>query len=94
MIIIYGRDTCPYCRGAKELCEKQNQAYIYNDIEQDANAQSKHQELASTYNHTSVPLVLIDDKFIGGFDNLKAWINNQEPIEVDDSGCCGGASSI
>lgn len=45
--------------------------YTYSDIEKDTNA---YENFASTGSRT-VPAIIIDDKFIGGFNDLVAYLS-------------------
>ena len=71
-IEIYGRDTCPFCRRAKELAATLDPSYEYHDVEQDPAAQAKREEYAAQYNHRTVPVVFVDGEFVGGYSEMAA----------------------
>ena len=71
-IEIYGRDTCPFCRRAKELAAQHDPNFSYHDVEKDKNAQIKREAFAEKYNHSTVPVVFIDGEFVGGYSEMAA----------------------
>lgn len=65
---IYTWSFCPYCINAKELLEEQNIPYIEHKIDGD---QGKKRELFERTGQNTVPFIFINDKFIGGYEELK-----------------------
>ncbi|MGD9475723.1 MAG: glutaredoxin domain-containing protein [Eubacteriaceae bacterium] len=68
-IRLYIWTHCPYCRGAKSLLDEKNLQYKEFDIFRDEEMRRKLQDQTS---HYTVPYIFIDDKFIGGFTELRA----------------------
>ena len=66
MITIYGSMLCPFCVKAVQLCEEQGEKFTFHPV----NLQIKD-ILANKYNHTTVPIIFIDRKFVGGYDELR-----------------------
>lgn len=64
---IYTTTYCPYCKKAKALFESLQVPYEEIDVEQDAELRQK---MADTYNWQTVPMIVIGDEFIGGFDDV------------------------
>ncbi len=65
---IYTKVHCPFCDMAKSLFKSLNcefEEIVVNGSEDFL------MDLAEKYNHYSVPKIFIDDKFIGGYDDLK-----------------------
>ena len=66
-VVIYSTRNCPYCVAAKALLEslsvKFDEIDLTNDIE-------KRLEISSKYNWRTVPMIIINDNFVGGFDEL------------------------
>ena len=66
-VVIYSTRNCPFCVAAKALLEslsvKFDEIDLTNDIE-------KRLEISSKYNWRTVPMIIINDEFIGGFDDL------------------------
>lgn len=67
---IYYWTTCPYCVRARALLDKKGVDYIGYDITGDEAARSKMVE--RTGGPKSVPQIFINDKHIGGCDDLHA----------------------
>ena len=75
MYIIYGKKQCGFCLKAVELLQKQGCDFVYTSMD---NRQEELIEMALKHNHKTVPLIIQvvggDPVFIGGYDNLCAWI--------------------
>lgn len=67
---IYYWTTCPYCIRARALLDKKGVDYIGYDITGDEAAREKMKQ--RTGGPKSVPQIFIDDKHIGGCDDLHA----------------------
>lgn len=68
-IVLYGTLMCPYCNAAKQLLK--NKGLKYQEIRVDQDRQQR-QVMMEKSGRTSVPQIFIDDKHIGGFDDLNA----------------------
>jgi glutaredoxin 1 len=68
-ITIFGKQSCGFCRRAKELCEINQLVYRYVDIEVEGISQA---DLEKTVGApvTTVPQIFIGQEHIGGFDQL------------------------
>ncbi|MCC7432534.1 glutathione S-transferase N-terminal domain-containing protein [Candidatus Peregrinibacteria bacterium] len=66
-IKIYTTNSCVYCLMAKTLLKQKGLEYQEIDLSNDL---SLREELSEKYKWRSVPMILIDDKFIGGYDDL------------------------
>ena len=66
-IVIYGSEHCNYCTASRMLLKKKGLDYEDIPVSTDAAAQ---QEMQRRSGRTSVPQIFIDDKPIGGFDEL------------------------
>lgn len=69
--IIYGKDWCVYCNRAKQLLEEKNIEYEYINIEEDEKLLAKMKEISN--NASTVPQIVLDETFVGGFDNLREY---------------------
>ncbi len=67
LVKIYTTTYCPYCKRAKALFDSLNVPYQEINVEEDA---ALRQEMAEKYNWQTVPMIVIGDEFIGGFDDL------------------------
>ncbi len=66
-VTIYTTPNCPYCADAKELLTKKGVKYEEIQVDKDAN---KLAEMMKLSNRRSVPQIFINNKSIGGFDDL------------------------
>jgi len=66
-IVIYLTATCPYCLRAKILLDKKNVTYVEHYVEKDNTLMDEMVERSQRY---SVPQIFIDDRHIGGFDDM------------------------
>ena len=73
---IYTWDTCPFCRRAVALLDSKGVAYERYRIDGDDAARAKMVE--RTGGPKSVPQIFIDDKHIGGCDDIHALDANGE----------------
>ena len=65
---IYSTKICPYCVRAKMLLEKRNIKYIEYKIDEDSEKYMEMLELSG--GRQSVPQIFLDEKHIGGYDDL------------------------
>lgn len=71
-IKIYTITNCTYCNLAKELLKEKNMEYEEINLEKNLNLFS---ELKKKLNYTTVPMIFINDVFVGGYTNLKQILN-------------------
>ena len=65
---IYTTPICPYCARAKKLLDRKGVAYQEIDVMMDREMRREMTERAE--GRTSVPQIFIDDRPIGGCDDL------------------------
>lgn len=68
MIVIYTTAICPYCKLAKEYFKNNNIKFIEKDIESD---ESALREMIDKSHQMGVPVILIGDEVVVGFDREK-----------------------
>lgn len=68
-IIVYSTRICPYCVAAKRLLKQKGLKYKEIMIDQDF---SQREVMMKKSGRTSVPQIFINDKHVGGFDDLNA----------------------
>ena len=66
-VVIYSTKNCPFCVAAKNLLESLNIPLEDIDLTSDI---EKRLEISTKYNWRTVPIIIINDNFIGGFDEL------------------------
>ncbi len=68
-IIIYSKDVCPYCVRAKALLEKKNASFTEIKI---TNEVIRDEMIKKSGGRLTVPQIFINEKHIGGYDDLRA----------------------
>jgi glutaredoxin 3 len=66
-IVIYTTTVCPYCVNAKKLLTQKGLKYTEIAIDKDT---TKRDEMIKLSGRRTVPQIFINDKPIGGFDDL------------------------
>lgn len=66
---IYTTNFCSYCQSAKRFFEQKGWDYEEIDLSADNDLRM---ELSQKYSWRTVPMIFIDDEFIGGFSELVA----------------------
>ena len=75
-IVIYTTTVCPYCVNAKQLLSQKGLKYTEIVIDTDA----KRDEMIKLSGRRTVPQIFINDKPIGGFDDL-AKLNSSGQLD-------------
>ena len=76
-IVIYTTSYCPFCDAAKNLLKSLN--IEFDEVDLTDNLEERL-EISTKYNWRTVPLILINNKLIGGFDELNN-LNNKGELE-------------
>ena len=77
MIEIYGTDSCVFCNKAKELLEIYNKEYTYIDVTETEDTTAAF--FKKFPDVRTVPQLALSDGFhIGGYTELKKWLNHTE----------------
>jgi glutaredoxin 3 len=77
-ITIYTTGWCPYCSAAKTLLEEKGAAFTEIDIE--AKPEKRAEMIQKAGGRTTVPQIFIDDRHVGGCDDLYA-LNDRGQLE-------------
>ena len=64
-VTIYSTPTCTYCKAAKEYFAKNNVAYTEYNVASD---EERRKEMVDKTGQLGVPVIVIGDKVIVGFD--------------------------
>lgn len=70
MFTIYSSEGCRYCKSAKELLKKHNQTYEEVDVFESEDGLEVMQAIKAR----TVPQVFHNNIHIGGFEDLKAYL--------------------
>ncbi|AFS77805.1 putative glutaredoxin [Gottschalkia acidurici 9a] len=68
-IVIYTKNYCPYCKMASAMLKRKGADFTEVDVTNDEDTFKVAKEKSGS---RTVPQIFIDDKFIGGFDDLAA----------------------
>ena len=82
MILIFGKEYCPYCQNSRRIIKESKKEHMYFPLEQQSNQDTVNQlrkyELIPE-NHNTVPIVISYIKrkplFIGGNDDLEKYLS-------------------
>lgn len=66
-VIIYTTNYCPFCHRAKALLTSLEVPYQDIDVTSD---DKLREEVSEKYHWQTVPMIVIGDEFIGGFDDI------------------------
>jgi glutaredoxin 3 len=77
-VVIYTTRFCPYCVAAKKLLTSKNIHFEEIDITHDDEMWDKLVEL--TGGRQTVPQIFVDEKLIGGYDDLVKFYNSGKSI--------------
>lgn len=74
--VIWSKNQCMFCEMAKDLLTDHDVDYEERNISQGEWTREQLQEAAP--GSKTVPQIFVDGKYVGGFTDLKAFINKQE----------------
>ena len=75
-IIIYTQAACPYCDMAKKEFDSRGWNYTAYSINEGPLAKNNMESLMDRFpTAKTVPQIWINDKHIGGYTELKTWLN-------------------
>ena len=66
-IQMYSKSWCPYCRMAKRLLAAKGVSWLEIDIEDEP---ERGREMVQRSGRTTVPQIWIDDRHVGGYEEL------------------------
>ncbi|MBP7252623.1 MAG: glutaredoxin 3 [Alphaproteobacteria bacterium] len=69
-IVVYSGPNCPYCWRAKQLLKHKGAPFTEIDVRADSAALAEM--LAKSQGKQTIPQIFIDDKHVGGCDDLYA----------------------
>jgi glutaredoxin 3 len=72
---IYSTGLCPYCSRARRLLDKKGIPYTEYRIDKEP---GMREEMVQRSQRTSVPQIFINDRHIGGFDDMAALDVDEE----------------
>ena len=66
-VVVFSSDTCPYCTLAKQFLSNNNIEFTEKNVSSDTEARKELMKMG----HMGVPVILIDEQEIVGFDEPK-----------------------
>ena len=69
-VVIYSTKVCPYCVQAKALFK--NLGVTYEEVHLDDKPDLRSQLSAQNGGWRTVPMIFVNDEFLGGFSDVKA----------------------
>ncbi|RJX69677.1 glutaredoxin [Vibrio sinensis] len=87
--IVFGKATCPYCVKAKQMLNDAGVQYQYYDVVKESGA--LYRMIPEVKAHiglktpVTVPQIWLDGVYIGGADNLEAWLAEKGLNTVPDN---------
>ena len=73
MVEIWGKPQCPFCEKAKALCDNLNLNYVYKQLDVDFTREQVFEVFPTA---RTFPQIKINDKSIGGYDQLVEYVEN------------------
>jgi glutaredoxin-like YruB-family protein len=67
-VVVYSTPTCPYCKMVKDYLSQNGVTYTDHDLSKDYN---KAREMVQKTGQMGVPVVIIDDNIVVGFNRAK-----------------------
>lgn len=67
-VTMYSTPTCSYCRAAKDFFKEKGVEYEDFDVSTDS---EKREEMVKKSGQMSVPVIIVDDEMMVGFDQEK-----------------------
>jgi glutaredoxin 3 len=76
---VYTKNSCPFCVQAKLLLSMKGVEIVEHNFQTDPSKREELFEKASAINVVprTAPQIWLDDEYIGGFDQLKAYYDKQ-----------------
>jgi glutaredoxin 3 len=75
-IVIYTKDSCGYCRAAKQLLQQLGLSYRELDVTTDAASYKQMVQLAD--GRSTVPQIFVDGVGLGGYTDLARLVSEQK----------------
>lgn len=76
--VVFGRESCPYCRQARDLLVSHNISAPFYDLTI-ANNEAYYKQNFKSFvpaTHNTVPIVFFDKCFVGGLAELKKMFSH------------------
>lgn len=65
-IVVFGAEYCSFCKKAAKLLSKADAKFSYLDVEEQP-VMERLNFLQKKYNYRTIPMIFVDEVFIGGY---------------------------
>lgn len=76
----FNTGTCPFSTRALKFIQNQDVSVDFFVVDKKDNETQKN--LKKTFNRSTFPIILVDEKLIGGCDNFERWIRDYLRMKV------------
>ena len=77
--VVYGTRMCHFCTQVTKELESEGVTVEKKDVSEPANLLEMKESAGE--DARTVPQVVIDGKYIGGYTEVNRWLNAQKPVE-------------
>ena len=74
--VVYTTNVCPYCQSAKRLLTEKNISFEEVGLDDKPDLRMELSEKFGGWR--TVPMIVLDGEFIGGYDDLVQWFKQHE----------------
>lgn len=79
--VVFGTETCGFTKKALGLLKDKGVSYVF--VDKDKNMTNTYETLKSTLQHDTLPLIIHNKRFLGGYGKLIKYFEN--PMNNSDS---------
>ncbi len=84
--VIYGGKSCTFCARSRFLLEDYDIKHEYHDVDKEFKTRNEFFDkfASQTNNKRSIPIVFVNNTFLGGWEDLKKFVSENENQLDDD----------
>lgn len=84
--VVYGGKGCKWCYKAEFLLDDNELEFEYHDVDKEFESKKAFFDEFSdrTNNKRTIPVIFVNGKFLGGYDQLEKFVTANEVLIVDD----------
>ncbi|ELQ76118.1 Glutaredoxin [Trachipleistophora hominis] len=72
--VVFGTETCGYTKKALTLLKDKGMSYVF--VDKDKNMTNTYEDLKKDLRHETLPLIIRNRRFFGGYGKLKEYFEN------------------
>tara|TARA_Y100001938_G_C7896940_1_gene332638 strand:- start:383 stop:610 length:228 start_codon:yes stop_codon:yes gene_type:complete len=73
-VVIYGKEYCPFCVKARQVCEQRGFDYKYYKVGKDFHADWLRKKFT---NAKTYPQIVIDNTHVGGYTDMMEFLDGE-----------------